>query len=464
MANVVPPALIRQASAMIEKRIGIAVHTQFRGALDEILLSLSGGDVAAFIEALDTSREAGPDWEALVDALTIGETYFLRDKNHFRLMRKNIFPAIINKHRNQGDLTINVWSLGCATGEEPYSLAITLSELLPDINNWTIRLLGTDINGKSLHTARRGVYRKWAFRHTDLDFQRTYFDPVPKGLQIRPFVREMVSFQHANLFTPTPSLQFDLVLCRHVLLYFSEEHTQKAEAMIHNTLAPAGWLILGQSETLRSNPDLWTMDQFPGLPVYQKPQLIDKSIYTTATKPLAEKKTTDELRVIALTAYQKAVIALQQEDYDVAENLLNTLLEVDPEHTLGHVLLASIEANHQRVMDAHTRLDTALELNPLLADGYYLRALLFMEEDETDAARQALNGALYCDRYHPLALFMLGNVLAQMGQIRRATRYWETAHRAIAHIPSDDPVSDISNMSAGQLDAMVQKHLDGWQA
>jgi predicted Zn-dependent protease len=169
------------------------------------------------------------------------------------------------------------------------------------------------------------------------------------------------------------------------------------------------------------------------------------------------------LRALIFTTYQEAAKALQDEQYDAAETLVHELLSVDEEHTLGHVLLASIEANHGRVMQAHQKLDVALEINPLLADGYYLRALLYMEENETEAASRALHAALYCHRYHPLALFMLGNILGQNGQIARATRYWETTRQAISHLPPDDPVSDISNTTAGQLDAMARQQLDGWK-
>lgn len=464
MTSVIPASLTMQASAMIESRIGIAVHSQFRGVLDEVLLSLSGGDVVAYIEELDQSRETSAKWQVLVDALTIGETYFLRDESHFHLLRNHIFPGIIARHREDKDYCINVWSVGCASGEEPYSLAITLHELLTDIQNWTVRLVGTDINSKALHTARRGVYRKWAFRHTDLDFQGRYFDPTPAGLQIKPIIRQMVTFQHANLFTPTARPSFDLILCRNVLLYFSEEHTRRAETLFHNALTPGGWLLLGHAETIRGNPDPWVANKHSGTPIYQKAKTSLNSVFhVQQSRASTLKRTTAELQALIFTTYQEAAKALQDEEYDAAESLIHELLSVDKEHAPGHVLMASIEANRGRMMEAHQRLDVALEVNPLLADGYYLRALLYMEEDEIADASKALHAALYCHRYHPLALFMLGNILGQNGQIARATRYWETARQAISHVPSDDPVSDISNTTAGQLDAMARQQLDGWK-
>lgn len=462
MTAIVPPSLILQASAMIERRIGIAVHTQFRGALDEILHTLSQGDIPAYLNKLEVSRETDPIWQSLVDALTIGETYFLRDEAHFKLLRGQLFPEIIAKHRKQQSLHITVWSVGCATGEEPYSLAITLYELLPDFDSWTIQLVGTDLNGKALHTARRGVYRKWAFRHTDLDFQGRYFDPAPDGLQIKPIIRQMVTFHHANLFAPAILPQFDLILCRNVLLYFSDAHTQKAETQLYNALAPGGWLLLGQAEALHGSSGKWLVNRHPGTPLYQKPFSA-----STPTMPLPKKtdkkRTTAEFNAHLLNIYHQASKALQEEEYEKASTLLHDLLENDPKHAHGHVLLASIEANRQQVLAAHNRLDIALEINPLLVDGYYLRAMLYMEDNEAAAAQKALHAALYCQRNHPLALFMLGNIYAQIGQFTRAARYWETALHAISGLKSDTPICNISSMTAGQMSAMINKHLNGWK-
>ena len=460
MATLIPHPIILQASAMIEQRLGIAVHTQFRGALDEILLSLSGGDVANYIQRLENCRETDETWQNLVDALTIGETYFLRDKTHFDLLRNQVLPEIIERHRKAGQLNINIWSVGCSTGEEPYSMGITLYELLPDIDRWTIHLLGTDVNGRALHAARRGVYRKWAFRHTDFDFQSRYFDPAPEGLQIKPIIRQRVTFQHANLFTPSVRPLFDLILCRHVLLYFNDEHTRRAELLLYSALAPGGWLLLGQSETVHGSAHLWTMNRYPIAPIYQKPATSVGQRPASYNRQLNAKKTTSELNALMLVTYQEAVAAIQHEEHEAAEALAQDLLSFDPKYPLAHVLLAGIEANRQNALAAHNRLDTALELNPLLADGYYLRALLFMEENDTNSARKALNAALYCRRYHPLALFMLGNVHAQTGELKRAMRYWETTRRAIAHLSPEDPVSDISPITAGQLTSMAGQHLE----
>jgi chemotaxis protein methyltransferase CheR len=453
-------SMILYISALIEERLGIAVQTQLRGALEEALgKTKNGGEL---ILALEGNRETSTVWQKLIEELTIGETYFLRDATHFRLLRTEILPEIIEHRRAEDKLTLNIWSVGCATGEEPYSVAITLTEMLSDLGRWTIRLIGTDINNTALHIARRGVYRKWAFRHTDLDFQTHYFDPAPNGLQIKSNIRQMVSFQHTNLFTPTARPEFDVILCRNVLLYFSDKHTKQAETLFYNSLVPGGWLLLGQSETLRDEHYRWGgHTPFPGQPIYRKP--LDLSdIRRRSPVSRAEQLATTEVNAVAVDLYEEAVMALQQENYNDAETMINDLLAIKPQHAPAHVLLASIMANQQQRAEAHQQIDIALDQDPLLADGYYLRALLFMEDSEMMAAQNALTSALYCQRNHPLASYLLGNIYARSGDIPRATRHWTITGKAIKSLTADSPVSDVSHITAGRLQALVDEQLKHW--
>ena len=461
MATSLTPAALMRAAALIENRIGIAVQTSLYGVLDDVLLTLANGDVNAYLDELESGKETDKLWQKLVDALTIGETYFLRDEEHFHLLRTHVLPELIETHRQQENLTLSIMSVGCATGEEPYSLAITLYELLPDIKNWTVQLIGVDLNSRALHTARRGVYRKWAFRHTDLDFQRSYFDPVPTGLQIKPFIQRLVTFQHTNIFASRSLPNCDLILCRNVLLYFSNKYKRLAETSFYDTLAPGGWLLLARSESIHEQPKRWIINNYADASIHKKPVRPIKPGTGILYSP---KQQTGMLRTISTDKdiYQDAVLSLQSEDYDKSEQLVSGLLFKHPTHVQGLVLLASIDANRQRVMQAHARLDKAIEIEPLLADGHYLRALLHMEGGDVNAAQTSLRAALYCERNHPLASFMLGNIHAQTGKIKRATRFWENAHLAISDLEADDPISDISNTTAGQIEALVSEQLSGW--
>ena len=459
--------LITEISMLVETRTGIAASAQPRGTLHDIVISLAKGDVDNYFQRLRIYKETDPIWQDLLNALTIGETYFLRDRAHFHLLREYILPDIIEKHRH--DRTLNIWSIGCATGEEPYSLAITLSEILPDYRDWDINITGLDLNARALHTARRGVYRKWAFRHTDIDFQNRYFDPTPTGLQIKTELQRMVHFRNANLFASHPQFNSDLILCRNVLLYFSRDYTRRAEMILHDALQPEGWLLLGHAEMLRHQRDSWLENIFPGSPVYKKPiadtvETPDQVTYKrkTLTQELVsvtEKQDNAEVTYI----YHEAVAALQEENYIQAENTLDRLIQMNPEHAAGHALLACIYANRNDTMKAHTEIDTALYLDPLLADAHYLRATLYIEQSCKEDTFDALRASLYCQRNHPLSSFMLGNLYAQEGDLSRARRYWQNTLRTIQSLRADSPVSDISPMTAGHLTALVSEQLEGWQ-
>jgi chemotaxis protein methyltransferase CheR len=491
--------LVNQIAELVEQRTGIAVRAQMRDALPEIITLLAGDDLAGYYQRLSQRVETDGEWLQLIDAVTIGETYFLRDQAHFDLLRERLLPEVIARRRQQDDLYLNIWSMGCASGEEPYSLAITLHELLPDIANWRIQLIGSDINAVALRAARRGVYRQWAFRHTDLDFQQTYFDPTPTGLAIKPHIRKMVSFRHANLFRPAhvPAFTFDFILTRNVLLYFDADHVQQAEKAFHKMLSPGGWLLLGRAEVIRATSDHWETHVFDEATAYRKPAIVRKVAFANGhangnghglvnshsngnghvngnghtngngyTNGNGSANGRDHWRHVTGSNngatnddYARAVQAVHREAFDEAENLLTRLLEACPRHALAHVLLASLLANRQQIDEAHVLVDAAVRLEPLLADAYYLRALLLLEQGRLDKARHALRTAIYCQRSHPLASFMLGNLHARAGEHNKANRYWHNARRAIGHLKPESLLSDISNISVGQLQMMVSDQL-----
>lgn len=464
-AKLVQTPLIR-LSELIERRTGLSHRAQMQEDLGGLLHTLAAGDVHGYLARLEGEPVTAPAWQHLLRVLTVGETYFLRDKSHFHLLRSHILPDLVEKRRESGQRTLNIWSVGCASGEEPYSLAITLYERIPDLSDWQINLYGTDINGHALDVARRGVYRKWAFRHTGIDFQHRYFDTTPNGLQIKPFIRQMVTFRHANLLHGPPMPQMDLILCRNVLMYFSAKHVYKAETLFHDTLVSHGWLLLGHAETLRHHREHWLTHLFPGSPVYQKrpPQAemipgevpVEQHSRTTVTTAVLP------TRNRAADIYEDALQAFRAGDAALAESLLHDLCHVDHGLPSAGVLLARIYADQGRVDEAHHCLDRALNIDALLADAHYLRALLYLERGESDPALKSLRATLYCQRNHPLASFVIGNIHAQNGELTQAQRHWENARRAVKSLTSNSPVSDISDMTAGRLAQMVAANLDGW--
>lgn len=449
-----PPNLYHQQLArLIEARIGIAVMTKLQHVFADVLHQHAKDDLSAYLQRLSSTTYSDPDWQAVIQTLTIGETYFMREKAHFDLLAGQILPALIQKRRESGNLYLNIWSAGCATGEEAYSLAILLSELLPDIDRWHIHLLGTDLNAQFLASARLGVYREWAFRQVEEAFKRRYFAPVAGGWRILPQVAGLVSFRLANLLDLMPAPQFDLILCRNVLLYFADTNARKAENVFYGALAPDGILLLGHAETIRER-DKWAYDIQDDTFIYAR----RKISMTPTSPPDIEKVPT---RLLLQSVYEQAVNAIQAEEFAQAETLIGELLSAEPHNAGGHLLLAVVYANQKKVSDAHFQLDLALDYDPLLADAHYIRAMLHWEANEMDDVGESLRATLYAQRNHPLASWMMGDYQARLGKPDRALHHWSNAQRAIKPLLPECPVCVVSPMLAGQLsDILAQKLSD----
>jgi chemotaxis protein methyltransferase CheR len=452
--------MMYSAGDLIEQRLGLATGSQRAADLQQLISELSNGSSRALLNVLRESDDQHTAWQDLIQRLAIGETYFFRDQAHFDLLRTRILPPLIQQRREHGELVLSLGSIGCATGEEPYSLAILLYELLPDIDRWMIRLHGMDINLKALEAARRGVYRPWSFRMAD-HLLNPYFDRTPEGLRLKAHIRAMVTFRPLNLVKAVPLPQYDVLLCRNVLLYFTPSRAAAAEAVLNEMLYPGGWLFLAQSEALRDKRHGWTTHLFPGAPAYQKALRREEAeIREHRLEPIVEKRT--QPVPDSESDYQAAVSARHAGQPAEAQRQLIALLADQPNHAPAHALMACLYADQKRIPEAHVHLDTALHLEPLMADAYYVRGLLHYERGDHESARQALQHALYCQRTHPLASFMLGTLLARSGGIPRALKLWQSALQVISTLDAERPISDLSDITARQLEGMIAEQLAGW--
>jgi chemotaxis protein methyltransferase CheR len=448
---------IAQAIQLIESRIGLSATTLERIGLSLILQQASSGDIESYLRQLQSTDEHSPAWQRLIYALTIGETYFLRDSSHFNILRENILPRLLLQRRQQNDLRLNIWVVGCATGEEAYSIATTLSEHIPDLSAWRINLYATDINQRAIDAAKRAVYREWSFRHTPPAFKQRYFTQVEDGWQLSFNIQKMVTFLRMNVLSGTPTPQADIIFCRHVLMYFSKAYAQKAEANLHHALSPGGWLVMGQAEALRSKRESWILHMFPGTPIYQKAehmQRIEPISYPTRPEKV-NKAPAPETSAL----YLKAVDAIHHDQADSAEVYLSELLEDAPQHPRAHMLSASILANRQAYPEAMTHIEAALSADGLLADAHYIKALVQLEQQDSDGAVQSFGAAIYCQRQHALASYMLGNIYYQRADKARAERSWKNAQRTLEGRADSDFVCDFSDMTVGRLRSLLEASL-----
>ncbi len=240
---------VERFRAALGRRVGLKFPDYQLPFLADILrrrLDTSGLGAGAYLDRLDDP--AAGEWDELADLATVGETYFFRNAPHFQVLDTVIAPA----HARSGR-PLRVLSAGCATGEEPYSLAIALARR----GDVAYAITAIDLNPAALARARRGVYSAWALRETPAAVQERWFTPAGRAFTLDQGIRDQVAFVNANLAADPAdpawfaAERYDVVFCRNVLMYLHPEVAARAVARFATALAPGGHLFLGHAETLR---------------------------------------------------------------------------------------------------------------------------------------------------------------------------------------------------------------------
>ncbi|HUO35341.1 MAG TPA: protein-glutamate O-methyltransferase CheR [Candidatus Acidoferrum sp.] len=241
-------ALIEQRSAIfLDSSRERFFSTRVREYLEE--KGLPGGS-----ELLNRLRASSVEYEAFLETLLTQETSFFRYPAVFEALESKILPEVQERKFWQSPRTLRIWSAGCSTGEEPYSIAITLCDALKFAEAWEIEILATDISRRALRHAERGLYAKRSVQNASVRQADTYFAPAKQGLQIRPRIRKMVSFAQMNLAESVYVGKFDCIFCMNVLMYFSEERRLSILRRFYDALEPGGYFLLGHAETLTNVP------------------------------------------------------------------------------------------------------------------------------------------------------------------------------------------------------------------
>jgi chemotaxis protein methyltransferase CheR len=218
-------------------------------------------------------RKREEELTALIDNLTTNETYFFRENAQLHAFSEEILPDLRERLANRKSLRI--WSAGCSTGEEPYTIAILLLESGDWWRDWQVEIIGSDINQRVLHTARKGVYKKGSHRATDPRMLAKYFTLDDKGdYRVIDRVKELVSFSYVNLLDPHKTSLIggmDVIFCRNVIIYFDREAKKKVIESFYHKLRDGGYLLLGHSESLINLSNAFVLRTLKHDMVYQKP-------------------------------------------------------------------------------------------------------------------------------------------------------------------------------------------------
>ena len=438
-------------------------------------------DATAYARELLAATLSKRQIEVLAGALTVGETYFFRDPRSFAILGEHVFPDLIRARRDCGR-RLRIWSAGCCTGEEAYSLAIVLDRLLPDIDDWQITLLATDINARFLERAVEGTFSEWSFRGAPVWLKERYFNTVTgntvtgnpvagRRFAILPRIKSLVTFAYLNLGEDSyPSLTnntnaMDLILCRNVLMYFSAERAAQALRNFHRSLVSNGLFLFSAVEASPQLAQLFVQVPFEGGVVYRKKNEFDVAPQPVATVPEMEEsngappwsfdRPAAPLPIAedSPDGYATALASFEQGRYAEAASVLNTDVVTDLDSA---TLLARIYANLGDLSAARSWAERAIAVDRTNALSHYLRALILQEQNQLPEAQATLQKTLYLQPDFVLAHFALGNLEDRQGRRSVAARHFNNALDLLGKFADNDVLPHSDGMAAGSLKEAIR--------
>ena len=443
MCNNISNKFLKTVSEEIELKFGLYFSEHRFKDLKRGLINaanLKGVDLNLYIELFLAKLLSIEECKELANCLTIGETYFFRDKRLFDVLRKNIIPNII--HSKRGNKTITFWSSGCSTGEEAYSIAILMKELLMDFNQWNINIIATDINLNSLSKAREAIYGEWSFRETDISFKNQYFDMIePNQYKLKEEIKKSVTFTYLNLADEIYSIDnnliqdVDIIFCRNVLMYFSEDQAKKIIDRYYKILNSKGWLIVAPSESLFLNKTDFICTNI------NKTFLYGKAEGKKQTKTYFESITLNEIKCIEKDEIYKPI------EKSSAESTQAKVIEckVDYEEQ------CRLKANEGDLENALLFCKEAINQNKVNPIYYHLLASIEQELGNIKYAIDALKKAIYLDSNFIMAYFDLGNLFLKLGKNKEALKNFDNANMLLQGFQEEQNIPSTESITVGML-------------
>ena len=247
-----------EISSLVYDLCGINLHVGKRelvkARLNKRLRELEMESFAEYISFLKNDR-SGQEIIDMLDAVSTNLTSFFREAQHFDYMAKEILPRLVKERGRDPGRKLRLWSAGCSSGEEPYSIAMVLDKEIDNLGRWDAAILATDINTRVLETARRGEYPEARFDKMPAQTRQKYFECInnsrPREYRAKPTIRDLVTFARLNLLEKWPMKGgFDIIFCRNTMIYFDKQTQSKIVGRYWEMLGDGGVLFIGHSESL----------------------------------------------------------------------------------------------------------------------------------------------------------------------------------------------------------------------
>lgn len=433
---------------LIARRTGILLQdhqlSNLRDTVRTACEYFSYKNAAQFLSVLQQSQGLTAPLEYLIAGVTVGESYFFRDNEQIKLLRSELLPDMIVAKRASGDLRLRIWSAGCSQGQEIYSIAILLQELIPDIAQWRIHLLGTDINTASVAAAMRGCYSEWSFRATSPVIRKRWFSKVGSMVEIDPEIRAMVTFGYLNLTADVyPSIlsatnAMDVILCRNVFIYLDRESVGRSMAQYADCLLDQGVLMLGASDPMEYKHTTLELVQTTQAGYFRKNYArvaaLSQARGDIRMKPASHELTEPLMKAELIkfpdtraksvpsdkSAVPEVVRVLPTGEKAEIINLLRcadwsaVLLQVEAACLSGKEdsdlwqMKAKALASLGRMDEAQHACERSLQLNATNKHVYLIQGLILAELERAEEAEEALRRALYLDHSFLEAHYEIG--------------------------------------------------------
>jgi chemotaxis protein methyltransferase CheR len=529
------PDLLQNFIRLIASHTGMQIQDRDRVELvkkiDMRVTALKLASPTAYYQLLDTIALPGnktdlelsraQEWEALTLLLTTGETYFFRDRGQLDLIAETILPEIIARKMQAQAISkvkpmLRIWSAGCSTGEEPYSLATIVQELIPNYLNWNLLILGTDINTESIAKAKAASYSEWSFRMVSGEIKRRYFSNEHKNWQLNDKIRRMVAFRSGNLLTDNyPSINsdiynMDIIICRNVFIYFNSENVETILSKFYQSLSPGGYLIVGHTELHDLNLQGFVPKAYEESVVYRRSEDMPKEIKTAAatqtriptTKPVAQpiaaqpksrlqKPSSTQPPVSPLpplpersptakatqppveikpdpkqgvqlappSELEKAQALFEQGEYLLALQRADELLRQTPNNFDVIYLIAQAYANLGQYKKAMYYCEQAIALDSMSTDVYHLLAHIAEDQSNLSLAKEYLKRIIYIDENAIAAYLDLGSIYKLEADSRRAKQMFDTAIDLLNKLSSDTKVQYRGKVKVAELLGQIKANM-----
>lgn len=448
-----------------------------RGKRDLLRLGLSeraetvgARDLADYYEFLTSDKERENELRALLSQLSVQETHFFRNLPQFDALRKYVIPEIARR-KASGQRMLRFWSAGCSTGQEPYSIAMSVFDVLPDARSWDIQVLATDLNDEALEVAAQGWYPEKKISGLDRDHLKRYFEEKDGGYQAKKLLRDVITFSRHNMVVDNLPIQkfgtCDVIFCRNVIIYFTHQTAKHVIELFFDILNPGGYLFLGHSETLWKMSAKYSLVEMGDAFIYKKslPRAIDGRRFIADRRlrdmPLPpgvkrDRRQSNRDRRGELTSKDLLIRSGQREPISPADKSDAAEAQVagnGTDDTLAKARNMIDLGEHSKAVEM---LSDAVNGISIDSESYYILGLAYEKLDQSDDAIESFRKALYCDDSHSLAYFHLANVLERLGELGNAVKEYRNAAKCLSHDPAERWEHDLEAFDINSLVDLCQ--------